>query len=60
MFEIDSNSTRRRYHSAFEFSPNKTGHVDDITVYEISGDSWINDSWVVDQIQKPSSQGAPE
>lgn len=60
MFEIEASAPRTRYHSAFEFSPNKGGYVDDITVYRITGDSWVNDSWVVDEIRKVQTQRRAE
>lgn len=55
MFEVDPQRARVRFHSAFEFSPIKTGYVDDITVYKIDGDSWLNESWTVHEIRRAGS-----
>jgi hypothetical protein len=52
MFDVQSNEQRTRFHSAFEFSPNKSEYVDDITVYRIDGDSWKNGSWTVHEIRR--------
>ncbi|MEX2123344.1 MAG: sulfatase-like hydrolase/transferase [Woeseia sp.] len=53
MFHLDPRAPRVRYHGAFEFSPNKSGFVDAITLYRIEGDSWLNESWTVDGILTP-------
>jgi len=51
IFEIDATQERTRFHSAFEFSPKKIGYVDDMIVYVVKRDSWLNLSWVVDEIR---------
>lgn len=51
MFELDPNVGRVRYHGAFEFAPNKGQYVDDITMYKIDGNSWLNESWTVGEIR---------
>ena len=56
MFDVDPKRARVRFHSAFEFSPNKSGYVDDITVYEINGDSWLNDSWTLHEIRRAGNE----
>lgn len=50
MFEFDASDSRVRYHSAFEFRPNKQAYVDEITLYRVSGSGWDNDSWSVEGI----------
>lgn len=59
MFEVDPAATTVRYHSAFQFSPNKGEYVADITVYRIEGDSWVNESWTVDEIRSRKPQQEP-
>lgn len=55
MFEVTTDEPRVRYHGAFEFSPNKTGYVDPITLYRVDGDSWLDESWAVERIVAPAS-----
>lgn len=50
MFEVPPDEPRTRYHAAFDFSPNKSGYVEPITLYRIEGDSWLDESWKVDSI----------
>ena len=52
MFDTKEADNVLRYHSAFEFGSNKSEYVDDITVYEIDGDSWLNESWTVREIRR--------
>lgn len=56
MFDIHEYATRVRFFSGFEFNPNKTEFVDDITVYRIEGDSWQNDSWSVEEIRSAANK----
>ena len=53
MFQLDPDAPRVRYHGAFDFSPNKSGFVDAITMYRIEGDSWLDESWSVEGILTP-------
>ena len=53
MFRTEAPGDFLRYHSAFGFNPNQSEYVDDITVYEIDGDSWLNESWTVHEIRQP-------
>jgi hypothetical protein len=53
MFRTEESDDFLRYHSAFGFNPNQSEYVDDITVYEIDGDSWLNESWTVHEIRRP-------
>lgn len=58
MFEVSPEEPRTRYHAAFDFSPNKSGYVEPITLYRIEGDSWLDESWTVESILYPAKEGA--
>ena len=60
MFQIVDPERILRYHSAFEFGQNKSDYVGAITVYEINGDSWLNESWSVREIRRAGSSDQVE
>jgi hypothetical protein len=60
MFEVAPGAPRVRHFGAFEVGPSSSDFVDDITLYRIEGDSWLNESWSVEKILPPAPERAAD
>jgi len=55
MFEVSPESDRKRYYGAYTWRPVKSNYVDTIIMYEVSGNSWANESWTLHAIYPPAA-----
>lgn len=53
MFELNPGTARNRYYGAIYFNVIKSDYVGPITMYRVSGHSWLDSSWSVDAIYVP-------
>jgi len=55
MFSVDPESIRVRKYAAISFGGTKSDYLSPITVYSVSGHSWLDDSWEVSEVWLPPS-----
>jgi hypothetical protein len=57
MFHAYSQLGRVRRYAAIEMTPFKADYVGDITVYDVDGNSWQDESWAISEILSPPPLG---
>jgi hypothetical protein len=53
IFEIGPGEIRARTYGAFDYSANRSDYVGALTMYEVTGHSWLDESWAVTGVKPP-------